>query len=155
MHPLLASTLLLASGVLLECSATMVKAENSFQAILVPEGCRFEGKCWFWYEFPLSIEQVSSPGLERVVDLVSKLFAAFAELFQIRSANGRHDLADLQGDPSINFFQRRPAAHHQIPDGYLQLAANSSDGQVQRAFAREQLFAPLRQGMGGAHDGLC
>src|ERR1700704_1604607 len=54
----------------------------------------------------------------------------------------------------MDLFERGPAAPNQIPNGQDQSAGGSGHSQLDRAFARQKLFAPLGQRMGGTQNGL-
>ncbi len=89
------------------------------------------------------------------MDFLFKSLPGFAQLFERLGSDAGEHLPHLERQALINFFQGRPAAHHQVPDGDGQLAGHGASDQIDRAFAPEEFVAPLGQGMLGAQDGLC
>jgi len=101
------------------------------------------------------IQLVDLDVLEPVVDFIAPVMPGFASLIEVLGFDLADHLTDLEDQAVINFLQRRPSAHHQIPDRHGQLAGHGGHDQIDLAFAGQQLFAPLRQRcLGAAQDGL-
>ena len=102
----------------------------------------------------MGVEGVGFCGLEGFVDFFSQKLPGLVELLEPPGSDAGDDFTDLEGEPFVDFFQRCPAAHEQIPDGYGQFAGHGTHRQVQRAFAPEEFLSPPGQRMLGAENGL-
>ena len=90
----------------------------------------------------LGFEKVRAPSLEGLIDFFSIGFGGFAQFLQAAATDLADHLAYLNDELVIDFFERGPTAHHQIPDGDGELAGNGGYDQLYFAFAPQQLSAP-------------
>jgi hypothetical protein len=101
------------------------------------------------------VQDIFTASLEPLADFLAISLAGFAQRLKSLWAYRSDHLADLGQQAQVNFLQRGPTAHHEIPDGYGELAGNGGDRQVDAPLGGQQLLAPASQGtFAGAQDSL-
>ena len=105
-------------------------------------------------EFSVGVQHINPPRCQHAVGFRSQGQPGFAQLLESCGPNPGDDFPNFERQPAVDFFQRRPTPHQQIPDGDGQFARDRPRGQIDGAFARQQFFAPLGQRMAGTQNGL-
>jgi len=118
------------------------KAINSFLIIWLGwagSGVRDELLVW--------VQDIFTASLEPLADFLAISLASFAQGLEPLLAHRADHLANLAAQARIDFLQRCPTAHHEIPDGYGELAGDGSDRQVDATLGGEQLLAQRARGL--------